>query len=439
MLVLLFLALSCLGSWQGTMWSVDMAEKQNWNLSTGVGIDSSSKSRYNNHSAISTTNHHNMTTFSACLLIKDDNDILNEWIAYHYHVLNLRTLIVAIDPSSQSSPSSIFNRWRRAPWNMTIIEWTDADYMPLFFLEGHYEQVPGFVPHSANTSVWHRHEHNLTLEQIEADLQQINQHRFRQATFVSRCFRRLKQDQTSPCWTLHVDTDEYVVLNPRLRLRPKAVTGVVVPPVPSAGSVVQFLLDMYKVWPKRLFKSCLTMPSLLFGAVENVTGSTIPSTPLLWRHSQNIQNPSRFETLRWTVHAGFGDPISGLPKTMIDVSTLPYDHPIFVQDRIKTVHQPLDSSYPTTKHKQICRRLGHTSAKEWEEVRLFPLSIQHYVGSKERYFSRKDVRRNVQIYHDKASVHDGVDDGWIKEWWPNFVDTYGIEAVRGVLYDYIQS
>jgi hypothetical protein len=24
-------------------------------------------------------------TFSACLLIKDDNEILNEWLAYHYH------------------------------------------------------------------------------------------------------------------------------------------------------------------------------------------------------------------------------------------------------------------------------------------------------------------------------------------------------------------
>jgi hypothetical protein len=43
-------------------------------------------------------------TFSACLLIKDDNDILSEWIAYHYHVLKMRRLVVAVDPLSIESP-----------------------------------------------------------------------------------------------------------------------------------------------------------------------------------------------------------------------------------------------------------------------------------------------------------------------------------------------
>ena len=386
----------------------------------------------NNKTTTATT-----TTFSACLLIKDDNDILNEWIAYHYHVLNLRTMIVAIDPSSQTSPTLLLNRWRQEPWHMTILEWNDADYLPTFFLQGQYDQVPGLVPHSATTSVWHRHSHNLTLEQIEEDLHHINLHRFRQATFVSRCFRYLKQphycnEAAGPCWTLHIDTDEYVVVNPSLRLRPKAVTGVTVPQVPFAEALVHFLFDMYHVWPKRLFKSCLTMPTLLFGAVETNHSS---SSGLL----RNRPNISRFETLRWTVHAAFDDPISGLPKTMVDVSTLPEDHPIFVQDRIKSVHQPLDSSYPTTHHEQICRRLGHIGsvAKQWQEVRLYPLSIQHYVGSKERYFARKDVRRNVQIYQDKASVHGGVDDGWIQGWWPSFIETYGIEATRDTLQDYV--
>ena len=47
-------------------------------------------------------------SFSACMLIKDDNDLLNEWLAYHYHVLNLRYLVVAVDPSSATSPTPIF-------------------------------------------------------------------------------------------------------------------------------------------------------------------------------------------------------------------------------------------------------------------------------------------------------------------------------------------
>lgn len=35
--------------------------------------------------------------FSACLIFKDDNDRLVEWIAYHYQVLPLRFLVVGVD------------------------------------------------------------------------------------------------------------------------------------------------------------------------------------------------------------------------------------------------------------------------------------------------------------------------------------------------------
>ena len=47
------------------------------------------------------------SSFAACMLIKDDNEILSEWIAYHYFVLKLRKIIIAIDPLSTESPSEI--------------------------------------------------------------------------------------------------------------------------------------------------------------------------------------------------------------------------------------------------------------------------------------------------------------------------------------------
>jgi hypothetical protein len=50
-------------------------------------------------------------SFSACLLIRDDNHWLIEWLAFHYHVLPLRDLIVVVDPRSKTSPSRIFQRW----------------------------------------------------------------------------------------------------------------------------------------------------------------------------------------------------------------------------------------------------------------------------------------------------------------------------------------
>ena len=78
-------------------------------------------------------------TFSACLLIKDDNAILSEWIAYHYHTVNLRHLVVAVDPSSNESPASILNRWRQNT-DLKVNYWNDTDYMPQSFLES------GFFP-----------------------------------------------------------------------------------------------------------------------------------------------------------------------------------------------------------------------------------------------------------------------------------------------------
>lgn len=73
--------------------------------------------------------------FAACLLLKDDNHRLIEWIAYHYQTLPLRSLVVAIDPSSVTSPLSILRRWNDSsknnmlPYSLQTILWTDDDYM----------------------------------------------------------------------------------------------------------------------------------------------------------------------------------------------------------------------------------------------------------------------------------------------------------------------
>jgi len=45
--------------------------------------------------------------FSACLIIKDDNIILPEWMAYHYTILPLRRLIVGVDVMSYTGKSAL--------------------------------------------------------------------------------------------------------------------------------------------------------------------------------------------------------------------------------------------------------------------------------------------------------------------------------------------
>jgi hypothetical protein len=64
---------------------------------------------------------------SACLLVNDENPRLPEWLAYHYHVLPLRSIIVAVDPASRYRPNEILKRW--VPMGMKVDVWEDVDYL----------------------------------------------------------------------------------------------------------------------------------------------------------------------------------------------------------------------------------------------------------------------------------------------------------------------
>ena len=66
--------------------------------------------------------------FAACLLLKDNNYALSEWLAYHWMTLPLKYLVVAVDPTGTTSPKEILDLWRNAGMGMEIILWNDVDY-----------------------------------------------------------------------------------------------------------------------------------------------------------------------------------------------------------------------------------------------------------------------------------------------------------------------
>ena len=65
---------------------------------------------------------HDSSTFSACLLVMDENFRLQEWISYAYFTLPLRYLVVTVDPKSKFLPTEKLDIFR-SELNMTIIEW----------------------------------------------------------------------------------------------------------------------------------------------------------------------------------------------------------------------------------------------------------------------------------------------------------------------------
>eukprot|EP00980_Cylindrotheca_fusiformis_P009996 scaffold2212_cov143-Cylindrotheca_fusiformis.AAC.14 len=128
--------------------------------------------------------------FAGCLLIKDDNIILPEWLAYHYTVMPLRHLIVAVDPLSLTSPDYILDLYRNHT-NMTIETWTGNWYWHL--------------------DLWSRPE--LSPPTNPAD--QLYAHDHRQWAFYDYCLLRLKKLKYT--WTQLIDSDEYFTYNTPLQ------------------------------------------------------------------------------------------------------------------------------------------------------------------------------------------------------------------------------
>jgi hypothetical protein len=348
-------------------------------------------------------------SFSACLLIKDDNEILSEWLAYHYYAMNLRYLVVAVDPTSHTSPSAILDIWK-AHTDLRIMIWTDEAYMPESF-KG--EQIRRRFVRNGR---WH--EDREDDEQVQQDVLRISNHRYRQLMFVSSCFRHMRVENRT--FVAHIDTDEYVTLNPMLRYR----TQYRERPMPSLAhpGVISSFVEQVIYQDEFLFEKanfpCLSMPRLLFGSVDDDAGRLLDLS--FGRPSGWLMNSSRFETLRWMYHAAFNDTNrNAQPKVLVDVRLVPPGDQMF--EKAFSIHRP---------SKALCRYLDQMQVTGFQR---YPLTVQHYVGSLERYLGRNDSRRSERIYHEKAHAREGGRDAWISAWLSGFVKAMGETKARILL------
>ena len=128
-------------------------------------------------------------SLSACLIIKDNNILLPEWLAYHYTVGPLRRVIVGVDPGSHTDPKPILKLYESIGMNITVWEndsfWTDGRHQ--------YEKI----------------DFQLTRENEEK--YGYIRHLYRQNIFYEQCLQQLHDEKRT--WTLLIDTDEYFAFN----------------------------------------------------------------------------------------------------------------------------------------------------------------------------------------------------------------------------------
>jgi hypothetical protein len=352
-------------------------------------------------------------SMSACLLIKDDNDILNEWLAYHYHAIKLRYLVVAIDPSSAESPNDILARWQNKT-DLSILLWSDADFMPTEFVEKGYYKAPHEISGDAKSSQWH--EGHEDPQQVIADTMRILNHRHRQVTFLARCLRHLKD--VNKKMSMHIDTDEFVVVNPLLRNSTQDnARGLHLRDIRKPSSIFELLQDLKSNsdLQQKIKYPCISMPRLLFGSIEH-QGEV---------YTNSHFNATSFETFRWLRHTSFEDKErNAQPKVIVDVSAVSRKDEMFRK--------------PFSIHRPSRRRCRGVSELKFSQQQHFPIIVNHYTGSWERYNSKNDSRRSRRAYEKKAFVQDGYD-SWITPWLDGFIETHGLNLTRELLTDYVRA
>jgi hypothetical protein len=337
-------------------------------------------------------------------MIKEDNDLLHEWIAYHYTVLPLRYLVIGSDTGNTHDPDTVLQRWKDT--DLHYWHWNASMFA---------HKYPTIHKGKSNT----------------ADIKKRAHHEFinRQKGFVSKCSTFLKEQGVA--WTVFIDSDEFVVLN-RLDSNERLLTdtGLLqkeelgarrdLPPPDSDDATVAHVLQTLQAGNNssstilHRSSSCITMPRLLVGALENKTCSAAAPVHDLARHHFRHEAMS---TLRFVQHAAKGDfSASKFGKVLMDLSAI---SPTALTQQPRNIHRP---------YKSEC---GPAVVPYPDAI----FTLFHYIGTWERYSSRQDHRRNRGEWEARAYFDEGVAcDEAVHTWLPRFIAMVGgIDKARFLL------
>lgn len=338
------------------------------------------------HEAFNITKLDSKDYFSACVLVNDDNHYLIEWLAYHYHVMPLRDIIISVVPLSRTSPKQVLDRWRD---RINIIEWDDSNIFP-----------PELLPNRNDTA--------------------LQTHRDRQTRFNANCLRDLHERGRE--WVLMVDVDEYMVFNPKLQDDPAdplyQPLNQTVPTVAEPGAFLKFIQSIPDPMPSfpLMNSPCIPVPRRQFGVLESTSQEIQDLVPPGY-------NASQFMTLRWRKY-GESDWLRKftLRKTLIDLSRVNHTDIPEKSDP----HRPVETYCP-----------DRTSTED--HGKSFFLA-HHYLGTWEQFTYRTDSRLEDKKHkgwrmkeYGKRKSGDKTSHVDARPWLQGFVNAVGEEEAARLL------
>ena len=369
----------------------------------------------------------NNSAFGACLLVKDDNDLLYEWIAYHYTIMPLRFLVVGVDVNSTQDPSDVLQRWRDAD--------TDLQYWVL-----NASEFDIYTTDASNRKQRRRQQQTVVSKNRNRTFLQEEKDRehhaliTRQKGFVTMCSRLLKEQGVR--WTTYIDSDEFVVpniLTPEdklltvdgsdhysIRNESLRIRGQLLQPIGSASSSSTTVLDvLLQMQSAEMVQACYTVPRLIVGALENQTCPEAQSVKDYYTRTIGNSSYDNMSTLRFVQHSKKGDFAQNkFGKVFMDLSRIPRDDLVRRQPP-SNIHRP---------YREYCG----PGAVHFPNAVFY---LNHYIGSWERYSSRSsDRRRNRQEWEQRAYFNDGIAcETKIHQWLSRFVALVGEARARVLL------
>ena len=354
---------------------------------------------------------------AACLMVRDDNTLMYEWLAYHYITMPLRHVLIAADVGSTQDPATVAQHWDGTPLNITIWNYT------------HFIHRFGDIPVKKEEDENHHYVH-------------------RQLAFITSCAEYMKA--AGEQWVAFVDTDEYLVINritqqeedsqqqhnnnklvekkgklkgqlQGLVLEPNSTLSLATEQRRQASMAFTIMDAIGRV--THPLHPCHVVPRLLVSALENVTCPMHEETKR--QHQQGLfrtttttidSRPLHLTTLRFVQHAKKGSFYpSKWGKVLVDVSRLSSEESF--TKKPKSSHRP----FPACPKPLV----GFDTA-------LFHLN--HYLGDWDRYSSRNDSRRSRKAFEERAYFSHGTTCGMkMHEWVTPLVDTFGIDKARVLL------
>jgi len=323
-------------------------------------------------------------SFSACLLVMDENFRLQEWIANAYFTLPLRYLVVTVDPRSKVMPTEKLDIFRNE-LNITILEWQDSDFM-------------NYRPLSKNAST--------------AKIR--TRHRARQNRFYETCMKHLYD--FGKTWTALYDTDEFLVFS---TYNHRYEGGTITSPKSMAepGSILEFIQQSRRSgsWDPLLNNMCFMIPRMLYGGKEITKEELAMALP-----EGAVVKPSQLDTVRWRYHnPGAKAKHNGPAKVIIDVSGLAPFFPL----KVDSPHRPI---------RDVC---GPSAL--YKDIKESPFRINHYLGSWEAYSfrddSRKGAERSREIWEFRANSSNAERSDEAASWLKGFYKQVGVDRANIVL------